>query len=102
MSLVEVGEYIELEDQQRKCIRLGGIDIALLFVNTSFYAIENVCPHEGGPVGEGEINGQKITCPWHGAVFDIENGALISGPAEEPLRCFPILKRNGRVFVELP
>ena len=101
MSLVEISEDIEFEGQQRKCIRLGGIDVALICVKSSFYAIENVCPHEGGPVGEGEINGQQITCPWHGAVFDIKTGTLISGPAEEPLRCFSVLERNGKVFVDL-
>jgi len=101
MPLVEIRENIELEGQQRKCIHLGGIDVALIYVNSSLYAIENVCPHEGGPVGEGEINGQQITCPWHGAVFDIETGALISGPAEEPLRCFSVMERNGKIFVDL-
>lgn len=59
-----------------------GTELALIKLNGEIYAYENVCPHEEGPVGEGEIASGCITCPWHGWIFDIESGECENVPGE--------------------
>lgn len=48
--------------------------IALFNVNGAFYALDGVCPHQGGPLGRGELSGCIVTCPWHGWQFDVQSG----------------------------
>jgi 3-phenylpropionate/trans-cinnamate dioxygenase ferredoxin subunit len=67
-------------------------DNSLLLVNVAgeFYAIENVCSHDGGELSDGEIDGCEITCPRHGARFDIKTGAVLSAPAFEDIETYPV------------
>ena len=65
---------------------LDGNSIAVWNLNGNFFAFQNVCPHRGGPVGEGEIEGTVITCPWHGWSFDITTGASPVNPAAKLTR----------------
>lgn len=60
-----------------------GRQIALFNINGSFYALENVCPHMGGPLGDGEIEDSMVTCPWHGWQFDIKTGLCINVPGDD-------------------
>ena len=54
--------------------QIDGKTVALANVDGTFYAIDNVCLHHGGPLGGGVLNGKAVTCPWHGAKFDIRDG----------------------------
>ena len=64
-----------------KIVDVNGNPVAVWNINGNYYAFQNVCPHRGGPVGEGEIEGNIITCPWHGFRFDVTNGACAQNPA---------------------
>lgn len=62
---------------------LDGREIALFKVQGQIYALDNRCPHMGGPLGEGELTGCMITCPWHGWQFDVRNGACENMPGDD-------------------
>lgn len=76
-----------------------GTEIALFRDdNNTICALENSCPHMGGPLGEGEVNGCTITCPWHGWQFDIKTGACQNMPGDDA-RTLKIADENGEVFL---
>ena len=65
-----------------KCqvLRVGSRTVAIFNVNERFFAIEDLCPHRGGPLSEGTVEDEQITCPWHRARFDLKTGARLAGP----------------------
>jgi nitrite reductase/ring-hydroxylating ferredoxin subunit len=71
----------EIASGQTKIYEVDGNSIAICNVNGNYFAIQNMCPHRGGPVGEGEIEDGTITCPWHGFRFDLKTGACAFNPA---------------------
>jgi nitrite reductase/ring-hydroxylating ferredoxin subunit len=79
----------------------AGKTVALFNVEGSFYAIDNTCAHRGGPLGEGDLEGTIVTCPWHAWRWDVITGANANNPAVK-VACFPVTVENGQVFVELP
>ncbi len=84
-------------------IELGGILIALFNVDGKLYAIGAVCPHEGGPLDEGEVDGTTVVCPWHGSVFDLETGAVLTPPAKAPIPAFRVTQtKDGLQFEAVP
>lgn len=60
-----------------------GMEIALFKNEGEIFALDNICPHMGGPLGEGEIEGSIVTCPWHGWQFDIKSGACENMPGDD-------------------
>ncbi|HWP67106.1 MAG TPA: nitrite reductase small subunit NirD [Candidatus Limnocylindria bacterium] len=61
-----------------KCVSVGGKEVALFNVDGAFYAIDNTCPHRGGPLAEGELEGCTVTCPWHAWTFDLKTGESLT------------------------
>lgn len=82
----KVAAVSDIAPGQGKVYDLDGNSIAIWNLNGNFFAFQNVCPHRGGPVGEGEIEGTVITCPWHGWSFDITTGASPVNPAAKLTR----------------
>jgi 3-phenylpropionate/trans-cinnamate dioxygenase ferredoxin subunit len=78
-------------------------DTALLICNVdgSFYAIEDVCTHDGGPLDQGELQGCRIMCPRHGALFDVTSGAALTLPAVVPLETYPVRLDGDDVLVDV-
>src|SRR5437016_14209358 len=64
-----VADASELAPGQAKCVEVAGKKIALFNLAGSFYAIDDTCTHRGGPLSEGEVSGEEVTCPWHGAIY---------------------------------
>src|SRR5207302_8394110 len=62
-------------------VNAGGRLLALFNVDGTFYALDNTCLHRGGPVGEGDLDGTIVTCPWHGWEYDVRTGANTINPA---------------------
>ena len=77
-----------------------GVRIAVFNVEGKFYAIEDVCTHDGGILTGGPINGCIVTCPRHGATFDIRSGEALTPPAYEPTATFPVRVQDGMVQVK--
>jgi nitrite reductase/ring-hydroxylating ferredoxin subunit len=76
--------------------------IAVFRVGDRLCATQARCPHRGGPLDEGEVDGTVLTCPWHGARFDVCTGALLAGPATAPLETYQVTVEGavGRIEVK--
>lgn len=79
----------------------AGRVIALFNVGGTFYALDGVCPHAGGPLGEGTLSGNVVTCPWHGWQFDVTTGRHCLNANLQHV-CFPVRVEGDDVLVELP
>src|ERR671910_2012772 len=84
-------------------VSVEGIEVALVNVDGSLYAVDNQCTHLGGYLGEGEINPDwsdwAIECPLHGSVFDVRTGEVLNPPAPTPVRTHPVEVDGGVVKV---
>ncbi len=78
-SFVSVATTADIGPGEAKAYVVGEREIALFNVDGQFYAIENACPHQGGPLAEGFIDGPQVTCPWHGWCFDVTTGKMTLG-----------------------
>lgn len=70
-------------------------------VDGHIHAIEDICAHDGWPLDQGESDGVRITCPRHGAVFDVTSGAVLALPAIIPIRTFRVDVKDGNVYVDV-
>jgi 3-phenylpropionate/trans-cinnamate dioxygenase ferredoxin subunit len=77
MKYVKVAQTNELNAGEKKKISLEGKEILMTNIQNSYYAIENICPHMGGSLYEGKLNGNHIICPKHGSIFDVTTGKVI-------------------------
>jgi 3-phenylpropionate/trans-cinnamate dioxygenase ferredoxin subunit len=83
-------------------VEAGGLRLALCRTESGVYAIEDRCTHDGGPLDQGELFGDEIECPRHGARFDVRTGRVTRLPAVRPVRSYPAREEDGRIEVELP
>jgi 3-phenylpropionate/trans-cinnamate dioxygenase ferredoxin component len=98
---VSVTRESEVPEGEVRVYEVGGTRIAVARVAGKLYAIEDVCTHDDGPLGEGYMEGHEIECPRHGARFDVRTGAVCRMPAAAPVLSFPIKIENGNVLVEI-
>jgi 3-phenylpropionate/trans-cinnamate dioxygenase ferredoxin subunit len=82
-----------------RTVEIEGTAIAVFNLNDHYYAIEDVCSHEAETLSDGEVEGEEIVCPRHGAHFSILTGAAVSPPAYEPVTTFPVQVEGGMVKV---
>ncbi len=80
--------------------QVGGQAIAIANVSGKFHAINSVCAHEGGPLGEGELDGTVVTCPWHAWQYDVTTGKVVQNPSLG-VECYPVELRGDDVFVDV-
>lgn len=88
-----------LAEGENIVVDVDGTDIALFKIQGSFYAIEDICSHDGAEIASGLLDGDEIICPRHGARFCIKTGAVKSPPAYEAIKCFPVRIDNNTVQV---
>ena len=100
-EFVKLAETAEVEPGQVKVYEVQGRRIALCNVDGAFYAIDDVCTHDGGPLDQGELDGHQIECPRHGARFDVRSGRALALPAVMPVRSYPVRVEDGVVKVGL-
>lgn len=98
---VKFARVEEIPPGQRKIRELRGLIIAVFNIDGEYYAIEDVCTHDGGPVAEGELEGYTIICPRHGAHFDVRSGAVLSFPAVVPIDSYPVRVEGEDILVQL-
>jgi len=99
-EFVEVAAVSDLKSGDAKTVEVKGMQIALYNVNGNFYASTNVCPHRSGPLGEGMLDGEVITCPLHGWQFNVKSGEYVVVPAIK-IETYETKIENGKVFVKL-
>jgi 3-phenylpropionate/trans-cinnamate dioxygenase ferredoxin subunit len=102
-DFVKAAPLDEISPGSGKLVEIEGVRIALFLLDGEYYAIEDVCTHDGGPLVEGEIvNGCQVQCPRHGARFDIRTGAALSLPAFTPTNVFEVKIEGDELWVESP
>ncbi len=77
---VEVGQVSDFPAGKLKKVQVGGEDVLVVNVAGSIYAITSTCTHRGGPLDEGELEGNVVICPWHGGQFDVTTGKVVNPP----------------------
>lgn len=96
---VDVAPVAELPPGARRVVSVENTQIAVFNLDGRYYAIEDVCTHDGGELASGACEGDVIVCPRHGARFSIKTGAVLAPPAYEPVATFPVRVENGVVQV---
>lgn len=100
---VKVATVDDIQPNERVLIELDGIRIAIFNLDGTYYALEDTCTHDGGPLVEGEIlDGCQIQCPRHGARFDIRTGAALTMPAFEPTPTYEVQVDGEDIYMEQP
>jgi 3-phenylpropionate/trans-cinnamate dioxygenase ferredoxin component len=100
-EFVTVAMVEDLPPGMGKTVEVQGVWIALFNVDGSFYAIDNTCPHAGGPLGEGSLTGDVVECPWHGWKIHVCTGQRPDNPDIAVVRC-PVRVEGNQVKVALP
>jgi nitrite reductase/ring-hydroxylating ferredoxin subunit len=101
MARVRAGSTTDVPPGEGRVIEAGGRTLALFNVSGSFYALDNACSHRGGPLGEGDLDGTVVVCPWHAWRWDVTSGANMNNPAVK-MACFPVSLEGDQVWVDLP
>ena len=102
-EFADVLEEADLEAGRMRAVDVDGVRVLVSrSEDGAVCAIANACTHVGGPLDEGERDGNVVACPWHGSRFDLCSGEVLRGPAREPQRRFESRLREGRVEVRLP
>jgi 3-phenylpropionate/trans-cinnamate dioxygenase ferredoxin subunit len=102
IEYIPVGSVDELKQGERLFIEIDGKPIVILNINGEYYAIGDVCSHDDGPVGEGTVEGYEITCPRHGAHFDIRTGKVLALPAFVDIPAYPIRVVGNQIELGFP
>ena len=83
-----------------RVVECGGRSLALSNIGGTLHAIDNVCTHDGGPLGEGRLRGDRVLCPRHGAAFDARTGKVLTLPAVKSVRSYPVTVDGDAVYVD--
>lgn len=96
---IDAGAADDLGVGQMKLLRLGQQRIVVGRTERGYVAFEDRCTHRGASLADGALACDVVQCPWHGSQFDVHTGAVHHGPAEEPIRTYPVSERDGRLWV---
>ena len=99
LDWIDVLADADLVDGKPQRVEADGVPVMLLRQGDDVFAIAATCTHLGGPLDEGEIDGDTVTCPWHGSVFCVRDGALRHGPATVAQTAYDVRVANGRIAV---
>jgi 3-phenylpropionate/trans-cinnamate dioxygenase ferredoxin subunit len=102
VTFYEIGPADELPAGERWFLEVEDVPIVVFNINGDYYAMDDVCSHDNGPVGEGELDGTQIVCPRHGARFDVTNGKSLTPPAVENIHAYPIRITDGQLEIGIP
>src|SRR5216683_1271932 len=101
-DFVKVAELDDLDEGELLAVEVDGEPICLAKIDGNIYAITDNCTHISGPLNEGELDGEVLTCPWHGAQFNITTGKVLRGPARQDIATYAVKVEDNAVFVSLP
>ena len=101
-EFVGVAQASELPNGERLFLEIDEQSIVVFNIGGQYYAIADLCSHDDGPLGDGEISGMEVICPRHGARFDLRTGKVLSLPAIVDIPAYPVRVQNGEVQIGLP
>ncbi len=97
---IAVAKTSDIPAGQVRYFDLVGFPVAVCHVEgEGFYAIDDVCTHDGGALDQGELDGEEIECPRHGARFSVVTGAVLALPATQPIQTYPLRVENDTIYV---
>jgi nitrite reductase (NADH) small subunit len=99
-ELIKVAEVSDLQPGEGKTVVVGDRELALFNIDGKFHIIDNICPHRGGPLGDGVLEGQDVVCPWHGWRFNVTTGV---SPVIKTAKVdsFPVVVDGNDIKVEI-
>jgi 3-phenylpropionate/trans-cinnamate dioxygenase ferredoxin component len=100
-EFIKVANAKDIPDPGKVLLEIDERLIVLMHVGGEFFCLEDLCTHDGGPLGEGDLDDHSIACPRHGAKFDIRTGAPLTMPATEPTKAYAVKVEGGDVFIRL-
>jgi len=100
-EFVKAARTDEVAPGQARLVVVKGREIALFNVGGDYFALANACTHEEGPLAEGEVEGHEVTCPWHGAKFDIRTGEVLCDPAYDAVARYNVRVTGSDIEVEI-
>src|SRR3989440_11300935 len=101
-DFVKVAEVDDFEDGELMAVEVDGEPICLAKVDGAVYAFTDNCTHISGPLNEGELDGEVLTCPWHGAQFNVCTGKVLRGPARQDIYTYPVRIDGNSILISLP
>jgi len=101
-EFVPVAQAEELPNGERIFVEIDDLSIVVFNIAGQYFAIGNVCSHDDGPIGEGDLEQYSVACPRHGARFDIRTGKVLSLPAFVDIPSYPVRVVDGQIEVGIP
>ncbi len=101
-AFIKVAETSDIPAGRVKVVVVGDRRIALCNVDGEFFAIDDICTHDGGPLDQGELQSDVIECPRHGARFNVKTGKVLALPAVKPLATYPLKVEGNEIRVAAP
>jgi glycine betaine catabolism B len=99
-DFVKVAEAKDIQTSQMKEVQFDSQDVCIANVDGKYYAIGNVCTHEGGPLADGRLEGYEVECPWHQSKFDVRTGKVTSPPASESEPTYEIKVDGNSILIK--
>ena len=100
-DFVKVASTSEISKGKMKGFEVKGNKLLIANVNGKYYSVCSICPHRKGPLQEGELNGNNVTCPWHGSEFDITSGKVTKGPATENIKKYEVKVDGKDILIKI-
>ncbi|MDX9992307.1 MAG: non-heme iron oxygenase ferredoxin subunit [Anaerolineales bacterium] len=101
-TFFEIAPASEVPNGERLFIEMDGKSIVIFNVAGQLFAIADLCTHDDGPLGDGDLEGYNIVCPRHGAEFDIRTGQAVQMPAVIDISAYPLKIVDGNIWLGLP
>ena len=101
-EFIKVAAHDELEEGELLAVEVDGEPICIAKVDGRVYAFTDNCTHISGPLNEGDLEGCVLTCPWHGAQFDVRTGKVLRGPARQNILTYPVKVEDESILISLP
>ena len=101
-EFIAIGSTDELTNGERLFVEIDEEPIVVFNIAGQYYAVGDVCSHDDGPVGDGELEGFEVICPRHGARFDVRSGKVLSLPAIVDIPVYPVRVVDGQLEIGLP
>ncbi len=98
---IDVADADGIADGEVKTFQVEAHRVAVARANGQLYAVQDLCSHDDGPLGDGDLEEYAIVCPRHGAKFDIRTGEVLAMPAAAPIETFPVMEKDGRIHIAL-
>lgn len=102
IEFVDIAPASELPNGERLFVEVEGKSIVIFNIAGQFFAIGDICSHDDGPVGEGDVEAFNITCPRHGGEFDIRTGKAVQLPVVEDIPAYPVKVVDGMIQLGIP